>query len=176
LNRIVKAINHTTRAGALALGGDDGALTVNQAVTWLSGFPLRTRVSMPTRLSGEPPLDHDAMRYATRRLLETCEVDALLWVSSYQPEPLPQALSDDIPLIVLGHPAMRNLIGKRSAPTVFIPVATPGIDNSGHVFRIDGSVVASLTATRASGLPTVAFVAEHLHEAFAKSANAGSGP
>ena len=42
LNRIVKAVNRTTRAGGLALSGDDGALTVNQAVTWLSGFPLRT--------------------------------------------------------------------------------------------------------------------------------------
>lgn len=176
LNRIVKAINRTTRAGTLALGGDDGALTVNQAVTWLSGFPLRTRVSMLTRLPGEPPLDHDALRYATKRLLETREVDALLWVSAYQPEPLPQALADDIPLIVLGHPAMRNLIGKRSAPTVFIPVATPGIDHGGHVFRIDGSVVASLTATRASGLPTVAFIAERLHKALATSANAGSRP
>jgi len=174
LNRIVKAMNRTTRAGALALGGDDGALTVNQAVTWLSGFPLRTRVSMSTRLHGEPPLDHDATRYATSRLLKTREVDALLWVSAYQPEPLPQALSDDIPVIVLGHPALKNRIRKRTAPTVFIPVATPGIDTGGHVFRIDGSVVASLSATRKSELPTVAFIAERLHEAFATSANAGS--
>ena len=176
LNRIVKAVNRTTRAGALALGGDDGAMTVNQAVTWLSGLPLRTRVSMQTRLAGEPSLDHDATRYATKRLLETHEVDALLWVSSYQPEPLPQALSDDIPLIVLGHPALKNLIGKRSASTVFIPVATPGIDNGGHVFRIDGSVVAALTATRASELPTVALIAERLHDALNKSADARSQP
>lgn len=175
LNRIVKAVNRTTRAGALALGGDDGALTVNQALTWLSGFPLRTRVSMPTRLSGEPPLDHDATRYATRRLLEAHEVDALLWVSSYQPEPLPQSLSDDIPVIVLGHPALRTMLGKRAASTVFIPVTTPGINSGGHVFRIDGSVVASLTAARASVLPTVAFIAEHLHEAI-KKANAQGQP
>jgi formylmethanofuran dehydrogenase subunit B len=176
LNWIVKAVNRTTRAGALALGGDDGALTVNQAVTWLSGLPLRTRVSTPTRLAGEPALDHDATRYATSRLLETHEIDALLWVSSYQPEPLPQALSDNIPVIVLGHPALRNLIGKRSASTVFIPVATPGIDKGGHLFRIDGSVVASLTATRASGLPTVAFIAERLHDALNQSADARSQP
>jgi formylmethanofuran dehydrogenase subunit B len=167
LNRIVKAVNRTTRAGALPLGGDDGALTVNQAITWLSGFPLRTRVSMPTRLAGEPPLDHDPARYATQRLLEAREIDALLWVSSFQPEPLPRALADNVPAIVLGHPALRSMLGTRTAPTVFIPVATPAIDSGGHLFRIDGSVVAPLTPTRISDLPTVAAIAARLSNALA---------
>jgi formylmethanofuran dehydrogenase subunit B len=167
LNRIVKAVNRTTRAGALALGGDDGALTVNQTITWLSGFPLRTRVSMPTRLDGEPPLDHDPTRYATQRLLAAHEIDALLWVSSFQPEPLPPSLADNVPAIVLGHPALRSMLGSRAAPTVFIPVATPAIDSGGHLFRIDASVVSPLTATRVSGLPTVAAIAARLSGALA---------
>jgi formylmethanofuran dehydrogenase subunit B len=167
LNRIVKAVNRTTRAGALPLGGDDGALTVNQAVTWLSGFPLRTRVSMPTRLAGEPQLDHDPTRYVTERLLAAREIDALLWVASFLPEPLPQALAENVPAIVLGHPALRGMLGTRAAPTVFIPVATPGIDSGGHLFRIDGSVVAPLTAMRVSALPTVAAIAARLSDALA---------
>lgn len=158
LNRIVKAVNRTTRAGALALGGDDGALSVNQAVTWLSGFPLRTRVSMPTRL------DHDPMRYRTARLLAAHEIDALLWVASFQPEPLPQGLADNVPVIVLGHPATRSLLGARAGSTVFIPVATPGVDSGGHLFRVDGSVVAPLTATRVTELPTVAAIAARLSD------------
>jgi formylmethanofuran dehydrogenase subunit B len=165
VNRIVKAVNRTTRAGALALGGDDGALSVNQAVTWLSGLPLRTRVSMPTRLADQPPLDHDPRRYRTQRLLAAHEVDALLWIASFQPEPLPTdiaGLADNVPAIVLGHPAMRSMLGKRTAPTVFIPVATPGVDSGGHLFRVDGSVVAPLSAARASGLPTVAAIAARL--------------
>jgi len=166
LNRIVKAVNRTTRAGALALGGDDGALSVNQAVTWLSGFPLRTRVSMPTRLAHEPPLDHDPMRYRTERLLAAREIDALLWVASFQPEPLPQGLADNVPVIVLGHPEMRSLLGARAASTVFIPVATPGVDSGGHLFRIDGPVVAPLTATRVTELPTVAAIAARLSDLF----------
>jgi formylmethanofuran dehydrogenase subunit B len=173
LNRIVKAINRTTRAGALALGGDDGAQTVNQVLTWLSGFPLRTRVSMPDRLAGEPLLDHDPARYSTARLVASREIDALLWVSSFQPEPLPQALSDDIPVIVLGHPALQNMLGERAASTVFIPVETPAIDSGGHLFRIDGSVVAPLTATRVGALPSVADIAARLFEALA---NARSQP
>jgi formylmethanofuran dehydrogenase subunit B len=162
VNRIVKAVNRTTRAGALALGGDDGALSVNQAVTWLSGLPLRTRVSMPTRLAHEPPLDHDPQRYRTQRLLAAREIDALLWIASFQPEPLPPGLADTVPAIVLGHPAMRSMLGARTATTVFIPVATPGVDSGGHLFRVDGSVVAPLSAARASGLPTVAAIAARL--------------
>jgi formylmethanofuran dehydrogenase subunit B len=162
VNRIVKMVNRTTRAGTLALGGDDGALSVNQAITWLSGLPLRTRVSMPTRLADEPPLDHDPRRYRTQRLLAAHEVDALLWVASFQPEPLPPGLADNVPAIVLGHPAMRSMLGARTAPTVFIPVGTPGVDSGGHLFRVDGSVVAPLSAARASGLPTVAAIAARL--------------
>ncbi|SAL72013.1 Formyltransferase/hydrolase complex Fhc subunit B [Caballeronia choica] len=159
LNRIVKAVNRTTRAGGLALSGDDGALTVNQAVTWLSGFPLRTHVSMTA------PLDHDPYRYRTETLLADGEADALLWVASFGPEPLPSTLADDVPVIVLGHPALAGTIGKpgkRNAPTVFIPVATPGIDSGGHLFRIDATVVAPLQAARKTPLPTVAEIAAAL--------------
>ncbi|MDR5754386.1 MULTISPECIES: formylmethanofuran dehydrogenase [unclassified Caballeronia] len=156
LNRIVKAVNRTTRAGGLALGGDDGALTVNQAMTWLSGFPLRTHVSMTA------PLDYDPYRYRTETLLADGEADALLWIASFGPQPLPASLADDVPAIVLGHPALAGMLGKRSAPTVFIPVATPGIDSGGHLFRIDATVVAPLQPARRAALPTVAAIAQQL--------------
>ena len=94
------------------------------------------------------PLDHDPYRYRTETLLADGEADALLWVASFGPEPLPSTLADDVPVIVLGHPALAALTGKRNAPTVFIPVATPGIDSGGHLFRIDATVVAPLQAAR----------------------------
>ncbi|WP_250500948.1 formylmethanofuran dehydrogenase [Caballeronia sp. GAWG1-5s-s] len=154
LHRIVKTLNRTTRAGVLALTGDDGALSVNQTVTWLSGFPLRTRATMGM------PLDHDPYRYRTHTLLHTREADALLWVSSFGPEPMPDALADDVPAIILAHPA--TALVERSAPTVFIPVATPGVDSSGHLFRMDTSVVAPLVPARDMALPTVAAIASEL--------------
>ncbi|SAL60853.1 Formyltransferase/hydrolase complex Fhc subunit B [Caballeronia arvi] len=157
LQRIVKAINRTARAGALALTGDDGALSVNQAITWLSGFPLRTRVAYGL------PLDHDAHRYRTETLLKRNEIDALVWISSFAPEPLPASLSDTVPAIILGHPS--TTLPARQAPTVFIPVATPGIDSGGHLFRVDTSVVAPLAAARESVLPTVASIATQLAQA-----------
>jgi formylmethanofuran dehydrogenase subunit B len=154
INRIVKAINRTTRAGALALTGDDGALSVNQTVTWLSGFPLRTRVAYGV------PLEHDSHRYRTDDLLRRKEIDALLWISSFGPEPLPSSLPDDVPAIILGHPATTP--AARNASTVFIPVATPGIDSNGHLFRVDASVVVPLVAARDTALPTVAAIASEL--------------
>ncbi|MDR5746664.1 formylmethanofuran dehydrogenase [Caballeronia sp. LZ029] len=157
LQRIVKAINRTARAGALALTGDDGATSVNQTIAWLSGFPPRTRVAYGL------PLDHDAHRYRTETLLNRGEIDALLWVSSFAPEPLPASLDDDVPAIILGHPSTQ--LPARKGPTVFIPVATPGIDSGGHLFRVDTSVVVQLSAARDIALPTVAAIASQLTQA-----------
>jgi formylmethanofuran dehydrogenase subunit B len=162
LHRIVKAINRTSRAGALALGGADGALTVNQTVTWLSGLPLRTHVSRPDRPEGAAPLDHDPYRYRTERLLDAREVDALLWITSFAPHALPAALDPHVPAVVLGPPALASAIAPRAARTVFIPVATPGIDSDGHLFRLDTSVVTPLHAARQSNLRTVAALATDL--------------
>lgn len=162
LHRIVKAANRTARAACLALGGDDGALTVNQTVTWLSGMPLRTRVATPARLAGTAPLDHDPYRYRTGRLLAGGEVDALLWVASFAPHTWPDSLDQDIPAIVLGHPALADAAKARGAATVFIPVATPGIDTGGHLFRVDGSVVMPLAAARGAALPSVEAIAAQL--------------
>jgi formylmethanofuran dehydrogenase subunit B len=164
LNRIVKATNRASRAACLALGGDDGALTVNQTVTWLSGLPLRTRLSTPARAADTAPLDHDPYRYRASRLLADGEVDALLWVAGFAPQPWPASLDASIPLIVLGHPALADAARARGANTVFIPVATPGIDSDGHLFRVDSSVVLPLAAARGASLATVASIAAQLNE------------
>ncbi|MGF6753669.1 formylmethanofuran dehydrogenase [Paraburkholderia sp. GAS42] len=165
LNRIIKAVNRTSRAGGLPLGGDDGALSVNQTITWLSGFPLRIRVGMPGRLAEQPSLEYDPTRFRTGSLLADREIDALLWISSFSPQPLPDTLDPDVPAIVLGHPATAATVGSaRRGPTVFVPVATPGIDSGGHLFRTDSTVVVPLFAARDAGLPTVATIAARLAE------------
>ena len=175
LNRIVKAVNRSARAGGLALGGNDGATTVNQTLTWLSGMPLRTRVAKPTRLPGEPPLDHDPYRYRTSQLLARREADLLLWVASFGAEPLPAALDPAVPAIVLGHPALAGAVAARGASTLFVPVATPGIDAGGHLFRVDNTVALPLAAARGFALPSVADVLTRLGERVAAlAAAAGS--
>ena len=153
LDRLTKSLNLTTRAGCLALGGDDGAATVNQTLTWMSGLPLRTGVHR----SG---LEHDPHRYDTARLLDEEAVDALVWVASFGAD-LPPPTSN-APTIVLGHPGLAPLCADRQAPTLFIPVSTPGIGSTGHLFRVDGGIVLPLVPIYEDTLPGVAQVAAQI--------------
>ncbi|MFP3534217.1 formylmethanofuran dehydrogenase, partial [Burkholderia sp. SIMBA_042] len=88
----------------------------------------------------------DPYRYRTSRLLAEGEVDALLWVASFGPHAWPASLDPAVPAVVLGHPALAEAARSRGAATVFIPIATPGIDSGGHLFRVDSSVVMPLAA------------------------------
>ena len=179
LQRIVKAVNRTTRAGALALAGDDGALTVNQAVTWLSGLPLPLRVpgiaSARDRSAVQGELEHDAHRLQTDRLLAEGGADTLVWISTFAPTRWPDTLPAAVPTIVIGHPTLAEAAAARGASTVFIPAATPAIDAPGHLFRLDGSVVAPLTAARRFALPPVAAIAAGIAVHLARSAGTDTG-
>lgn len=147
INRVVATLNRRTRAAALALAGGEGASAVNDVFTWLSGLPLRSR-------AGPAGLEHEPLRFGAARLLADRAVDAMLWVSSFVAQPLPAA--PGLPRIVLGHPAMTSDDG------VFIPVSTPGIGSSGHLFRVDGLVVVPLRPVVAEVLPTVSEVGQRL--------------
>ena len=154
IGRIVSTLNRSTRAATLSLGGGDGAGTVNQVFTWLSGLPLRTR-------AGPLGLEHEPLCFDAQRLLADGAVDTLLWIASFGPEPAPPAAS--VPTIVLGHPRMRLPPG--GDVRVFIPVSTPGIGSAGHLFRTDGSVLLPLRAVMEDGLPRVADVLRRLTQA-----------
>ena len=161
INRCVAALNRSTRAAALPLGGGDGAGTVNAVFTWLSGLPLRTR-------AGPLGLEHEPLGFDASHLLAKGSVDALLWVASYGTEPPPPATS--LPLIFLGHPAF----GGQGLPpqAVFIPVSTPGVSGAGHAFRADGSVLLPLAPLFDDGLPSVADVLKRIGLALCEGAPA----
>ena len=155
MQRIVATLNRHTRAATLALGGGDGASSVNQVFTWLSGLPLRTR-------AGPGGLEHEPLRFDAARLLADRAVDGLLWISSFDPTRGPPAAAAGLPRIVLGPPAMAE---RASGPgEIFIPVATPGLNAAGHLFRTDGIVIVPLTAARDDGLSGVAQVLARLGE------------
>lgn len=164
LLRLLMNLNRKTRAGAFTLGGNDGAQTANGAMSWLSGLPLRSRV-------GPQGVDHDPLQYASARLLEEGAVDLLLWVASFTPGLPPPETA--LPRIVLGHPALAAACAQ--AGTVFIPVATPGINADGHLLRADSVVSLPLRAVRDDGLPTVAAVARALVARLAKVGAAKEG-
>ncbi len=147
VHRTVGDLNATTRAAALWLGGGNGAATVNQVFTWLSGLPLRSRAS-------PRGLEHEPLCFDTTRLLADGAVDALLWLSSFDATSAPPPTN--LPLIVIGHPHLAASCQR--AGSVFIPVCTPGIGAAGHLFRTDGVVLLPLFAVRDDGLPNAADV------------------
>lgn len=154
--RIVNSLNLGTRAAALWIGGGHGAATANQTVTWLSGLPLRSR-------AGPRGLEHEPVRFGSARLLDEGAVDALLWVASFDAALPPPPTT--LPLVLLGHPALAAQADRAGA--VFVPVAIPGIDRAGHLFRSDGVVLMPLFAARATKEPTVAEVVARIGGALA---------
>lgn len=158
VHRIVGHLNQKSRAAALWLGGGNGAATAMQAFAWLSGLPLRTRFA-------PRGLEHEPLLHGTQALLDDEAIDALLWVSQFdgQAAPPPEARALDLPVVVLGHPALAESC--RRAGQVFIPVATPGLDGTGHVFRTDGTVMVPLWPLQAAARPTLAEVARRIHAA-----------
>jgi formylmethanofuran dehydrogenase subunit B len=151
VGRIVGSLNIHTRAAALWLGGGNGAATVNQVFTWLSGLPLRSR-------AGPAGLEHEPVCFDARRLIDDAAVDSLLWVSSFDAETRPPLTS--VPLVVLGHPEL-GCCAERPG-SVFIPVSTPGVGSAGHLFRTDGVVLLPLFPVYADTLPTVAEVTDRI--------------
>ena len=155
ITETVAIINQTTRAAGLPLGGSDGDTTANNANTWLSGFALNDEV-----------VEHDLM----------------VWVNSFSFDALfsKQSPETDKPQIVIGS---TNLVGAacsreaillnneaksrlQAAPTktpnVFIPIATPGLDCSGTLFRIDSAVILPLKKIRENNLPTLSEIVSQI--------------
>ena len=84
--------------------------------------------------------------------------DLMVWVNSFSPNK--HAPDTNLPLIVLGNSNIE--FTKAKAPDVFIPIATPGLDCSGTLFRVDGAVILPLKKVRDSELPTLSEVVKQI--------------
>lgn len=140
---LVKELNRTTRWSGLPLGGNDGDTSAAQSCTWQTGYPLR--------ISFEPGGPHyEPLLFSADRLLGQEEVDALLWISAFDPTRTPPRAN--CPTVVLGRPDMTF----DQAPDIFIPVAVPGVQHSGFLHRMDAVVALPLQAPVPSELHSVA--------------------
>ena len=140
-------INQKTRAAGLPLGGNDGDFSADAVLIWQSGFPFRTSLA-----SGKP--DYNPHLYDTEGLLERDEADALLWVSSLDSrDARPETKVPTVVLADAGMPVDDDV-------AVWIPVATPGVDCEGHLFRGDKILALPLRAVIDTGLPTIKVVAQ----------------
>jgi formylmethanofuran dehydrogenase subunit B len=149
LCELVKALNQSGRFVGLPLAGNDGDVTAYQVITWQTGLPLRTRFAR-----GGPQFD--PYRFGAARLLQSAEVDALLYVAALDAtrHPPPAAC----PTIVLGRAGMAPPPGC----AVFIPIGTPGVDHAGHLYRGDTVVAVRMHKLVERGLPSAREALEQL--------------
>jgi formylmethanofuran dehydrogenase subunit B len=149
LTELIAHFNRSTRCSGLPLAGNDGDITANQVSSWIGGYPVRNSYRR-----GYP--EYDPCRFATARLMHEGEADALVWISSFDPQRLPPETG--IPTIVIGHPGMQF----KREPEVFIPVGIPGVDHAGIMFRSDSVVSLPLTQLRQSALPSLRQVVDDI--------------
>lgn len=145
ITELVVNLNNTTRSSGLPLGGSEGDMSANQVSTWISGYPVRNSF-----MRTYP--EYDPYHFSAAQLIATGEADALLWVSTFNPEHLPPPIQ--APTIIIGQANMKPAI----EPDVFIPVGTPGIDHKGTMFRSDNVVTLPLSKLRESSLPSLSEV------------------
>jgi formylmethanofuran dehydrogenase subunit B len=149
ITRLIAKLNESTRVMGLPLNSGDGDTSVNNASTWLSGYPTRSRFT-------NKQAEYNAQSFSTKQQLENC--DALLWVSTFNAYVPP---STNAPTIVIGHPNTQFT----KAPDVFIPIGLPGLDHTGTMFRMDSAVVLPLKKVRNIELPTLTQVMQKLLDA-----------
>ena len=141
----VRHLSVTTRAATLALAAPGNGDGVNLCATWTSGLPVRTSFAGP-----EP--EHDARKFAARRLIESGEADALVWIdalvekSGHWPR--------GVPTVVL---AADGRSGKGA--DVVIEVACAGRDHDAALYLMPITGIGMVKATAPDhAKPTVASV------------------
>jgi formylmethanofuran dehydrogenase subunit B len=152
VTELIKTLNKTTRSSGLPLGGNEGEMNANQVSAWISGYPVRTSYARSYP-------EYDPHLFSTDQLLKTGEADALLWISTFNPDRTPP--STNAPTVVFGHAQMKL----DQEPDVFIPVGMPGADHKGIAFRSDNVVSLPLQQLRDSTLPTLANVLTAIEQA-----------
>jgi len=155
IHRTLESLSARTRFSGVPLGGNEADLTADAVLLWQVGFPFRTSFA-----SGSP--EYDPYLYDAQRLLSRGEADAVLWISTLsdlQP-PVPAGSASAPRLIVL---AGANAAAAARAD-VYVPVATCGIDHSGHLVRTDKVLTMRLAPARASDRPSCARVLRAITE------------
>jgi formylmethanofuran dehydrogenase subunit B len=144
LQGLVTDLNATTRFTGIPVGARADASGVVQVSGWMTGFPPRTGFGR-----GYP--EHDPWRFEAKRLVESGEADAAVWVSAYDGEPPPWSRAD-LPLVTLA-PANAKALANCG---VFIEVGRPGEDYDCVEFAQETSSLVLRSAKAPSSLPSVA--------------------
>ena len=139
LMAIVKEINQKKRAGILTLGSDNGGLSFQNTLSWVTAKSIRSKFSTKS-LYYQPEL------FSLKCCLELKTIDSIFWFSSFC-DNLPDENVSNYPFVAVGPESMGKKYSKffkENKNSIFIPIATPGVNDNGYIMRCDGSVITPL--------------------------------
>ena len=142
---LIDDLNATTRFAGLPLPSGGNAAGVAQALGWETGFPFRVAFR-----DGVPR--HDPWRYDARRMVDSGEADAALWLDALGG--LPPSWQAPVRLVALAPSGARF----PAAPDVAITVGRPGIDHAAALFDPAAAALRAVGPAMPQGAPAAAFV------------------
>ena len=135
-------------------------LLISQIANAVNSLNLTTRAAcLPLGGSDGDTSANNVLAWQTGETLKdvsNTKPDVQIWVNSFSPQAAPSFCH--LPTIVLGN----SHIAWREHADVFIPVATPGLDCAGTLFRVDSAVTLPLKAARKNELPTLSQIIEQI--------------
>jgi formylmethanofuran dehydrogenase subunit B len=135
-------LNAGHRFSTVAMPAPANGDAAMQICGWLLGVPLRSRW-----LDGAA--QHDPWRFDARRLIESREADAALWIGPIEDPP---DWLRKVPAVVL---AGRGF-APGNMPAVAISVGRPGVDHPGVMLQLETRALCHVPASRPTALPSSA--------------------
>ena len=148
LTGLVKDLNERSRWSSLAVPASVTATGAAIAAGWLTGLPLRSAF-----LRGR--WEHDPWRFEARRLLESGEADAVLYICSYG-DPPPDWLGE-IPRILLVTESVTL-----QPDAIRFDIGTPGVDHDAVLFNRRAGTLTAAAATEPTNKRTAAQVLDRI--------------
>jgi formylmethanofuran dehydrogenase subunit B len=148
-------LNAGHRFSTVALPAPANGEAAMQICGWLFGVPLRSRWM-------DGGAKHDPWRFDARRLVETREADAALWIGPIEDPP---DWLRRVPAVVL---AGRGFAPDKM-PEVAISVGRPGVDHPGVLYQLETRALCLVPPSRPTALPSSAEIVAAIHAALPAS-------
>jgi formylmethanofuran dehydrogenase subunit B len=150
---LIKDLNVTTRWSGLPIVADPSRTAAAMTSGWMTGLPLRVSYA------GDRPT-HDPWQFDARRMIESGEADAVIWVSALA-DPVPDWIGA-VPSVVLS-----AATSAAAGASIAVRIGRPGGDHNAIRFDRATGTLTHMAACAPSELPSVAEVLRRLFNALA---------
>ena len=123
----------------MTLGSDNGGLSFQNTLSWTTAKSIRSKFSTKS-LHYQPEL------FSLKHCLELKTIDSIFWFSSFC-DNLPDENVLNYPFVVIGPESTGKKYSKffkENKNSIFIPIATPGVNTNGYIIRCDGAAIIPL--------------------------------